>query len=116
MTLQTTQKVPLKIWKDGSIRVKGTRLPIDRIVYAYKNGECPEDIFDSFPSDAYTVADIYSIIAYYLQNKEKIEKYLEKREEEAKKIREEIESTPGYQEKREERRQELLSRWENLKK
>lgn len=115
MTLQTTQKVPLKIWEDGSIRVKGTRLPIDRIVYAYKNGECPEEIFSSFPSDAYTVADIYSIIAYYLQNKEKIEKYLEKREIEANKIREKVESMPDYKEKTEELRKKLLERWDERK-
>ncbi len=116
MTLETEQKAPLTIWQDGSIRVKGTRLPIDRIVYAYKNGDSPEEIFDSFPSNIYTVADIYLIIAYYLQNKEKIEKYLAKREEEANKIREEIESVPGYQERREELRQKLLSRWKNRKK
>lgn len=114
MTLETTQKVPLIIWKDGSIRIKGTRLPIDRIVYAYKNGESPEEIFDSFPSDAYTIADIYLIIAYYLQNKERIEKYLAKRQEEADKIRQEIEVSPNYQENRTKLREKLLSRKNKL--
>lgn len=112
MTLAKTQKVPLTVWKDGSIRVKRTRLPIDRIVYAHKTGECPEEIFRAFPSSGYTVADIYSIIAYYLQNKAKIENYLEKREEEAKKIREEIESTSGYKEKTQELKEKLLKRLE----
>ncbi len=110
MTIQTTQKVPLTISRNGSIRIKGTRLPIERVVYAYKNGECPEEIFDSFPSDVYTVADIYLVIAYYLQNKEKIEKYIEKREEEAKKIREEIESAPGYKERNEKLKRKILER------
>lgn len=116
MTLETIQNVPLTIWQDGSIRVKGTRLPIERIVYAYKNGECPEEIFDSYPSNVYTVADIYLVIAYYLQNKEKIEKYIARREEEARKIREEIESAPDYKEKRAELRKTLLERWEKIKK
>lgn len=111
MTIETIQKVPLTLWKDGTIRVGETRLPIDRIVYAYKNGECPEEIFDSFPSTQYTIADIYSIISYYLKNREKIEKYLEKREKEAKQIKEEIESMPGYSENREKMKQKVLNKW-----
>lgn len=116
MTLETIQKVPLTLWKDGSIRVKGTRLPIDRIVYAYKTGECPEEIYDSFPSDAYTVADIYLIIAYYLTHKTKIDKYISNREKEAEKIRKEIESSAGYKERTENLRKKLLDRWKEHQK
>ena len=94
MTLETTQTVPLTLWEDGTIRVKGTRLLIDMIVGAYNRGESPEEIFESFPSEIYTVADIYSIIAYYLTHKEKIDEYLADREKKAKKIRKEIESAP----------------------
>jgi len=114
MTLETTQTVPLTLWDDGSIRIKGTRLLIDMIVGAHNRGECPEEIFESFPSDVYTVADIYSIIAYYLQNKSKIDKYLTKREKEAEKIWKEIEALPNYQKKREDLRQKLLSRKQGL--
>lgn len=115
MILETTQKVPLTVWEDGTIRVKGTRLLIDMIVGAHKRGECPEEIFESFPSDIYTVADIYSIIAYYLTHKEKIDKYLAKREKEAEKIWKEIESDPKYQARTKELREKLLARWENRK-
>jgi len=97
MIIQTIQKIPLTLWKDGTIRVKGTRLLIDMIVDAHQRGECPEAIFESFPSKDYTVADIYSIIAYYLQNKSKIDKYLAKREREAEKFWGKIESEPQYQ-------------------
>ncbi|CAN5180938.1 hypothetical protein BH20ACI1_BH20ACI1_03940 [soil metagenome] len=114
--IETTQKVPLTVWKDGTIRVGETRLPIDRIIYAHKNGECPEEIFDSFPSTQYTIADIYSIIAYYLKNKEEIEIYLEKREREAKKIKEEIESMPGYRDKRDKLKQKVLDKWREIEK
>lgn len=110
MTIDPTQTVPLTIWKDGTIRVKGTRLPIDMIVNAHHRGECPEEIYEAFPSDVYTVADIYSIIAYYLSNKSKIDKYLVKRETQAKKIREEIESMPGYKERTDYLREKLLAR------
>lgn len=115
-TLETTQTVPLTTWEDGTIRVKDTRLLVDMIINAYKRGEIPEDIFDSFPSDAYTVADIYSIIAYYLSNKAKFEKYLAKREKEAEKIWKKIESMPGYRENREKLREKLLARWEEKQK
>lgn len=97
MTLETTQTVPLTLWKDGTIRVKDTRLLIDMIVGAHNRGISPEEIFESFPSDAYTVADIYSIIAYYLQNKAKIDKYLAKREKESEKVWKKIEALPNYQ-------------------
>ena len=110
MTLEITQTVPLTLWKDGTIRVKGSRLLIDMIVNAHNRGECPEEIYEAFPSDVYTVADIYSIIAYYLSNKSKIDKYLAKRETQAKKIREEIELTPGYKERTDRLREKLLVR------
>ena len=116
MILETTQSVPLTLSKDGTIRVKGTGLPVDRIIYLHNQGEIPEAIFESFPSDAYAVADIYAIIAYYLSNKEKFDDYLAKREKEAQRIREEIESRPGYKEEREEWRKKILSRWEEKQK
>lgn len=113
MTPETTQKVPLTRWKDGTIRVKGTRLLVDLIIGAHKRGESPEDIVDAFPSAG--VADVYSIIAYYLTHKPQVEKYLAKRETEAGKIKKQIESMPAYKEKSEELRQKVLSRWKGEK-
>jgi len=115
MTLETVQSVPLTQWDDGSIRIKSSRLLIDMVVDAHKRGECPEEIFEAFPSDSYTVADIYAVIAYYLTNKKKIDRYMTKRENEAKKIREEIESMPGYKEKQADFRKTVLKRWEERK-
>ncbi|MDQ3088020.1 MAG: DUF433 domain-containing protein [Acidobacteriota bacterium] len=114
-TLETTQTFPLEVWEDGTIRVKGTRLLIDMIVNAHNRGECPEEIFESFPSTEYTVADIYSVIAYYLSHKSKIDKYLTKREKEAEKIWKKIESDPKHQARTKELREKLLTRWENRK-
>lgn len=116
MILEATQTVPLTIWKDGSIRVKGSRLTIDGIIYAYRQGEIPEEIYKSYPSEAYTIADIYAIIAYYLSNKEKFDNYLIKREKEAEKIRKKIESMPNHQEKSEILREKLSSRWKERQK
>ncbi len=97
MILETTQKIPLTLWKDGTIRVKGTRLMIDMIVNSHNRGECPEAIFESFPSNDYSVADIYLVIAYYLSHKSKIDKYIANREKEAEKFWEKVEADPKYQ-------------------
>ena len=97
MIIETIQKVPLTLWKDGTIRVKGTRLLIDMIVNAHNRGECPEDIFESFPSKEYAVADIYSIIAYYLTNKSRLDKYLAKRKKEAENFWKTLEKDTKYQ-------------------
>jgi uncharacterized protein (DUF433 family) len=94
MTLETTQTVPLTFWKDGTIRIKGTRLLLDMIVGAHNRGECPEEIFESFPSDEYTVADIYAVIAYYLSHKAKIDNHLAMNTKKAEAIWKKIESDP----------------------
>lgn len=107
MTIETTQAVPLTQWEDGSIRVKDTRLLIDMIIYPHLRGECPEEIFESFPCDYYTVADIYAVIAYYLANKEKLDKYLAQREKKAGELWKKIEANPKQKEHREKLRERM---------
>lgn len=99
MTLETTQKIPLTFCEDGTIRVAGTRLLLEMIVGAHQRGECPEEIFDAFPSNEYTVADIYAVIAYYLSHKDKIDNHLAKRKTKAEAIWKKIESDPKHRER-----------------
>ncbi|MGI8640008.1 MAG: DUF433 domain-containing protein [Pyrinomonadaceae bacterium] len=115
MTIETTQKVPLTLWKDGSIRVKGTRLLIDMIINAHKRGSSPEEIFDAFPSNEYTVADIYSIISYYLTHQSKIDNYLAEREKEAEQFWEKFETDAKYQKRTKEFREKFLNRHQKCK-
>lgn len=96
MTVKTIQTVPITFWKDGTIRIKGTRLLLDMIVEAHNRGDCPEEIFEAFPSENYTVADIYSIISYYLSHKAKIDKHLAQRTQKAQAVWKKIESDPQY--------------------
>ncbi len=111
MILETTQTVPLTVWKDGSIRVKGSRLLVDIIINSHQCGECPEHISESFP--AVSVAEVYAIIAYYLTHKAKFEKYLAKREKEAEEIKKRIESLPNYRERGNQIRKMLIIRQQN---
>lgn len=55
--LQTTIKVPLTQWEDGSIRITGSRVPIDSILYHFKLGATAEEIAYKFTSLQLT--DIY---------------------------------------------------------
>jgi uncharacterized protein (DUF433 family) len=109
MIIEATQSVPLTIWEDGSIRVKGTRLLVDMIIHAHNRAECPEEIFEAFPADSYTVADIYSVIAYYLRNKEKLDLYLKKREKGADEFWNIIEADPKHQVRRKELRERMIA-------
>ena len=88
LTLET-KPVPLRVWEDGSIRVAGTRVFVDLVIHAYQDGRTPEQIVASY--DTLQLADVYSVIAYYLQNKEQVDAYLRERERLAEEVRRENE-------------------------
>ncbi len=91
VALETTQAVPLVRGDDGTIRITGSRVTLDSVVHQYKNGATVEQIQEDFPS--LQLADIYSVIAYYLHNPDQVEQYLREQEQEAAQTREFIEST-----------------------
>ena len=64
--------------RDGGLRVKGTRVSLDSIVYGFLDGRSPEEIADSFRS--VTLEQVYGTIAYYLGHKEEIDSYLKEGE------------------------------------
>ncbi len=81
--------VPLTRLDNGVYRVTGTRIPLERIVESYKDGATPEEIVDSF--DTLRLADVYTLIGYYLDHREAVEQYLREQEEQAEEIRRKIE-------------------------
>ena len=85
-----TRTIPLQQEKDGTIRVIGTRIPLDTIIYAYLSGDSAEEIVDSF--DSLKLADVYAIIGYYLDQKDELNSYLQKRETEAAQLQEMLEA------------------------
>ena len=94
MVLAETQVVPMKEDRDGVIRVGRTRVRLDTVIYAFNEGYTAEEIVSQYP--ALNLADVYAVIAYYLNNQATIDEYLGKRAEAATKIRKEIEAKPGY--------------------
>lgn len=60
--IETTITVPLTNTEFGTVRVSGSRVSLDSVVYHYEQGATPERIAESFPS--LNLADIYAVIAY----------------------------------------------------
>lgn len=81
--------IPLKTSADGTVWVSGTRIPLDTIIYAYRNGESAEEIVESF--DTLNLSDVYAIIGYYLDHQSEIDTYLQVRQKEASSLQAEIE-------------------------
>ena len=59
-------------------RVAGSRVSLDSVVYAYRRGESPEEIVDSF--DSLSLEQVNNAITFYLANQEEIDEYLRQSE------------------------------------
>lgn len=95
--------------REGNYRIKGTRVSLDSVVYAFLRGASPESIAQSFP--ALTLEEVYGAIAYYLGHQSEIEAYLERGEREFEALREQArQSNPLLYRKLEEARQMLATR------
>src|SRR2546422_7019835 len=95
MTLETTQTVPLTLTESGTIRVTGSRVSLDSIIWPYLQGQSVEQIHESFPS--LKLADIHAVISYYLNHSAEVEEYLRQQAGKAESIRQRIESDPHHQ-------------------
>ena len=94
MTLEA-QSVPMNIDTDGVIRVGSTRVRLDTVIYAFNEGYTAEEIVSQYP--VLRLADVYAVIAYYLNHQEAVDEYLHQRADAAARIRAEIEQKPEYQ-------------------
>ena len=72
---------PLIETEQSTIRMRGTRVPLVAVVYSYNSGATPEQIVQSYP--ALNLRDVYAAITYYLDHRELVDGYLERREAEA---------------------------------
>lgn len=83
-------EIPIETDADGVIRVAGTRVTLDTLVAAFNEGATAEEIIQQYPS--LELGDVYAVIGYYLHNRGEVEKYLERRREEAVRVRSENEA------------------------
>src|SRR4030095_17194777 len=77
--------LPLKLDKSGVARVGGTRVTLDTVIRAFIRGATAEEIAQQYPS--LSLSDVYATISYYLQNRDDVEKYLEKRRKHAQAVK-----------------------------
>jgi uncharacterized protein (DUF433 family) len=82
--------VPLRLDEGGVIRVGTTRISLDLVVEQYENGMAPDDLLRAY--DTLTLADIHSVIAYYLRHRDEVRGYLKRRAAEAETLRAKIEA------------------------
>ena len=69
-------------------------MTLDTIVARMQLGDTVEEIHEGFPS--VTLAQINTIIDWYFNNQVEADEYLHEQEAEAERIRQRIESEPGY--------------------
>ena len=81
-----TEPIPLETDADGVVRVGGTRVTLDTIVAAFREGATAEEIVYQYPS--LNLADVYSVIGYYLQQRSHVEAYLRRRQRQRTEVRE----------------------------
>ena len=79
--VESTQEVPLTVPPDGTIRITGSRVSLDSVIYHYRHGATAEEIALRFPG--LRLADIHSCISYCLNHQEEVDDYLAGRERSA---------------------------------
>ena len=89
------QTIPLKSDKDGVMRVGQTRVTLDTVVHSFEQGHTAEEIVSHYP--ALRLADVYAVIAYYLNNQAEVRTYLQQQAEIAQKTWQQIEAKSDYQ-------------------
>jgi len=85
--------------RDGAFKIAGTRVSLDSVVYAFRDGKSPETIaYDCFPT--LTLEQVYGAITFYLANREEIDAYLEEGERRYNELRNAaIKANPEFYEK-----------------
>jgi uncharacterized protein (DUF433 family) len=82
--------LPLRLDSGGTYRVGKTRVRLDTVIFAYNQGSSAEQIAREFPT--LDVADVHSVIGYYLRHRSEVDAYLREREREAEELRRQLEA------------------------
>jgi uncharacterized protein (DUF433 family) len=86
MTLSIKETpIPLTTDSDGVVRVARTRVTLDTVVAAFAEGATAEEIVQQYPS--LNLADVYSVLAYYLRHRAEVDAYLHERQKQAEAVR-----------------------------
>src|SRR5262249_57146134 len=88
-----TFTVPLREEPPGVFRVGRSRVLLELVLRAFKAGETPEAIVQSY--DTLELADVYAVVSRYLADPAPFEDYLKQCDEAAEETRRKIEASQG---------------------
>jgi uncharacterized protein (DUF433 family) len=80
-----TQPLPIELNDEGVAQVGGTRVTLDTLVAAFREGATAEEIVQQYPS--LKLADVYSVIGYYLRSRAEVDAYLSERQEQRERVK-----------------------------
>jgi uncharacterized protein (DUF433 family) len=106
--LETVQTVPLTFAEDGAIRIANTHVSLESVIYHFNLGSTAEQIVHKFP--ALDLVDVYSVIAYYLANRQTVDGYICQQDAKAVAAKKKLEEDPEYQTWKADLRERLLAR------
>lgn len=86
----TASELPLVTDQNGVVRLGNSRVTLDSIIAAFRQGMTPEGIVEQYPT--VQLADVYSVIGYALAHPEEVAAYLRQREAQAAQVRRENEA------------------------
>ena len=84
------EPVPLSTDADGVVRIGSTRVTLDTVVAAFREGATAETIAEQYPS--LQLDQVYTVIGYYIRHQDEVNEYLERRHQAAARVRQENEA------------------------
>jgi uncharacterized protein (DUF433 family) len=90
MTPAVAEPLPLSTDTDGVIRVGGTRVTLDTVAAAFREGMSAEGIVEQYPS--LRLDDVYFVIGYIIRHSDTVDAYLLARQQAAADVRRENEA------------------------
>src|SRR5438105_3805535 len=88
-----TDPTPLITEPSGTVRVAGSRVTLESVIWLHQQGQSAEAIHGAFPS--VPIGDVHAVIAYYLKHKDAVDQYLSDSQRLAQANRQRVEAQQG---------------------
>ncbi len=86
--------IPLRVDETGTVRIGQTRVLLELVIHAFRDGATPEQIVQDY--DMLNLADVYAVIGYYLRHRDEVDAYLAERTVKAEELRKKIEASQSH--------------------
>ncbi|MEE3716171.1 DUF433 domain-containing protein [Tumidithrix elongata RA019] len=80
--------LPLSEDESGAVRIGKSRVLLEIVIRAFQDGASPEAITQKYST--LSLSDVYTVIGYYLRHQDRIEAYLDRREQQAESVRQRL--------------------------